>query len=184
MRHRDWPVDTPASVATTVDAFRVFATTRTVRSVTMFAGASTTPERIEQCVRRADAETRALVPRQLVVLIIRTDAPTVHPNAQAYLDSINLHAERSRVCYVECWHTRDLLIDVLGHCDQSPHRRATPSERAAYPLAQLPLMRLSDPVARRLGMRENDVIVEERTDPDVGRSLYYRRIVARGGDSG
>lgn len=143
------------------------------RVIVLFLGGSATPTTISQCIRRADAEMTTLLPRKLRVIAIRTDsAASVHEAGQAFMEAVN----KSKLCRIECWHTRELLIDVLGHCDQSPHRRATESERAKYPIDHLPLMRVTDPVARWLGLDIDDVVIEEREDAYVGQSLYYRRV--------
>ena len=140
-----------------------------------------TPNSIEAAVRDADGE-REDASRPLLVIGLRCDASErLRADSQAWADSINLDAERSKHLYVEHWHVdRQLGIDVLGHSDVSPHRIVTECPK---PAKDLPLMRLSDPVARWLGAREHNIVVEERNDPDIGLSLYYRRIVAHGQDS-
>ena len=127
--------------------------------------------------------------RQLVVLLLRSDsAVSVNAPTQHFIDSCNLNAGRSRQCYLEVWHIdTELSIDVLGHTLNSyvddfnvrrpRHRLATEEEKKKFPAEHLPKMLLSDPVARWMGFRENDVVVEMRDEQHAGRQDVLRRVV-------
>lgn len=210
--YRNWTPDARSRPVRHRLRFRFYGSSPSVRVVALFADVppkarntddddddsdvptiAPTAASLDAAVRDADDETSATAAdKQLVVLALHSDVPpsgttsvarSLYADAQSFVDAVNLDARRSRVCYVEHWHLRQLAIDVLRHADVSPHRLATADERSRYPVAHLPLLRLSDPVARWLGARESDIVVEERDDEDTGRSLYFRRVVAYGGDS-
>jgi len=204
--HRGWTRDAEHScLVADRHRFRAFAHSPTVRAVALFVDMRTADRSkdelsspplamapsagaLEAAVRLADAESAALYDKEtpLVVLALRFDsAPRLRADAQAFVDAIDLDRRRAAFVYVEHWHTRQLAIDVLAHADVSPHRIASADERRLRTpvVEQLPLLRLCDPVARWLGAREGDVVVEERDDDDCGRSLYFRRVVAYGGDA-
>jgi DNA-directed RNA polymerase subunit H (RpoH/RPB5) len=163
---------------------------------------------LDAAVAVANAESTTLMSadaaeRQLIVLALHSDTRShqLGRDVQRFIESIDLDVEARATVYIEHWHTsRQLAIDVLAHSDvtgrdprddddddeeeEKPvHRFATATERARYPLAQLPLIRLCDPVARWLGARTGDVLVEERDEHATGRVLYLRHVVARAGDA-
>jgi DNA-directed RNA polymerase subunit H (RpoH/RPB5) len=199
--YRGWTMRTPALVERRRD-FRAFASSESVRAVALFGDFSTEERRkgsssaaeparvmptasaLQWAVERADDDSLAefgagAEAKTLVVLVLRSDAKSsaLYAEAQAFVDSLTLVPARASVCYVEVWHTQQqLAIDVLGHVLVGPHRLERKYTR--HPLAQLPLIRLADPVVHWLGGHVDDVIVETRNEPDSGESLYARRVVA------
>jgi DNA-directed RNA polymerase subunit H (RpoH/RPB5) len=201
--YRAWTVRESASVvpATAVrrSRFRVFARTSALRAVALFADVGSRPETatpptvasIRDAVHAADDDSVRVYGAEasklhLVVVLVHADGlHRIRSDAQAVIDAVDLADDgdgtNAKSMYIEHWHTRQLAVNVPAHEYVPHHRFASDEERRRYPARQLPRIRLSDPMARWLGAREHDIVVEERDDPDTGRSLYFRRVVAYGG---
>ena len=145
------------------------------------------------CTQEASRTTNDLGDGRLVTLALRSDTSEhLSTEAQAYVDSLNLSESRSRLATLEHWHTRtQLAIDVLAHEDNCRRvagelvcsHRIADDDIVPYRTEHLPLVRLVDPVARWLGARIGDVLVEERDEPSRGLTRYYRHVVGRVGES-
>jgi len=205
--YRGWHIDSEHNVLTPHRGlFRFYAHTDTVRVAALFVDFATDVIRrgrfnnpdallrsvspksaaIQTMIHLADTETVEVLgksvaeQRTLIVLILHADAhQSLQAEAQHFVDEITLNREHAAVLYLEPWHIDELAIDVVAHSDVNVHRRASDDERRAYLVEHLPLMLMSDPVARWLGFREDDVVVEVRNDCDMGESKYLRRVVHR-----
>lgn len=187
--YREWHVHAKSVPATFEDraAFRLIALGPGVRVCALFfdcganASVATPPTlaTLRAAVHAADDAT-ASVPnasaRRLVVLLVHADgALRLRSDVQAALDDIAV--TQRALMRLETWHARQLAVDVPAHELVAPHRFATATEKQRYVPTHLPLMRVTDPVARWLGAELDDIVVEERDDADTGRSLYLRRVV-------
>lgn len=113
-----------------------------------------------------------------VLLLHDYGANTIRRDVSSFLETLRIESNgRFRV---ELWNIATLQYNVLRCADVPQHRLIEPATYAtAVPCAisVLPLMLVSDPVARAMGLVPGDVISVERTDSRVGKTTYWRRVI-------
>lgn len=161
MRYRGWTPNATASViSTATGAFRFFADGPGVRVVALFVRPALSLPALRDAIDVAKATHPPTSTERLVVLALHSGAAIATPATTAFVTAL-ADAPQSALS-VELWHTRlQLGIDVMRHVDVGPHHLANADERARYPASVLWLIRRDDPVARWLGARVGDVVVEE-----------------------
>ena len=134
-------------------------------------------EAVHLAVKLADEETESRSPTctLTVLCLYSTTSEKLPDDLLAILDTTDIRGATQVV--IELWHIQSLLSNPLSNKAVPPQRLLRPGERFPGPKTDLPYMLESDPVAKWLGMKRGQVVVENRVDNRAGLSLYYRLII-------
>ena len=138
-------------------------------------------------VHRAEEDARVgvVVVREMVKLMEKVDASHALLLARGATSSASaaISALMATQNFITIIPPTSLIYDIFEHKDVPPHRLLPHPElhemlkERKLKLAQLPSIRMDDPMCRYLGGKPGDVFEIKRNRPTVGLHLYYRKVV-------